>query len=125
MTSDFVATCTIRNASKYSTLVLKHNQKFNARFWSETGEDIILTPGQMTFVTIYRDSNSTGQPSGIMNVCHVEQPLSLRLKKGDSASRPQLTQSDAGFQYYDTSLGKPIWWNGKYWTTSEGVRVNK
>ena len=125
VTSDFVATCTIRNASKYSTLVLKHNQKFNARFWSETGEDIILTPGQTTFVTIYRYSNSTGQPSGIMNVCHVEQPFSLRLKKGDSASRPQLTQSDAGFQYYDTSLGKPIWWNGKYWTTSDGVRVNK
>lgn len=123
VTTDLVSTCTIKNTSKYSTLVLKHNQKYNSRFWSETGNDVVLAPGQTTFVTIYRYSNATGQRSEMMNVCHVEQPLKLHLKKGNSANRPQLTQSDASFQYYDTSLGKPIWWNGKYWITSEGVRV--
>lgn len=37
------------------------------------------------------------------------------LRKGSSSARPTLTNSDNGFQYFDTSLNKPIWWNGTRW----------
>ena len=25
-----------------------------------------------------------------------------------------------GFQYFDTDLGKPVWWNGEYWVDANG-----
>ena len=37
------------------------------------------------------------------------------LIKGTTEQRPTLTASDEGFQYYDTTLHKPIWWNGTQW----------
>ena len=37
------------------------------------------------------------------------------LIKGTTEQRPTLTASDEGFQYYDTTLHEPIWWNGTQW----------
>jgi len=34
---------------------------------------------------------------------------------GTTAQRPSLTVSDIGFEYFDTDLGSPIWWNGSNW----------
>ena len=46
------------------------------------------------------------------------------LRRGATAQRPTgLTDSDAGLLYYDTTLGKPIWWNGSGWTDSGGAAV--
>lgn len=28
-----------------------------------------------------------------------------------------------GFQYFDTDLGKPIWWNGESWVDATGTEV--
>lgn len=41
--------------------------------------------------------------------------------KGDSSSRP--LQATEGFQYYDTTLNKPIWWTGSNWIDATGATV--
>jgi hypothetical protein len=42
---------------------------------------------------------------------------------GISDNRPSLLLSDAGYKYYDTTLGKPIWWNGTKWVDATGTDV--
>ena len=37
------------------------------------------------------------------------------LSKGTTSQRPTLTSENEGFQYYDTTLHEPIWWNGTQW----------
>ena len=48
-------------------------------------------------------------------------------KKDTTANRPTgLTSSDAGVQFFDTTLaaaGKPIWWTGTAWVDSTGAGV--
>ena len=44
-------------------------------------------------------------------------------RNGSTASRPTLGSSDIGYQYYDTTLNKPIWWNGTAWKDSVGTTV--
>jgi hypothetical protein len=46
---------------------------------------------------------------------------------GTTANRPQssngYTEKAIGADYFDTSLGKPIWWNGAVWKDSTGTTV--
>lgn len=44
---------------------------------------------------------------------------------GERNSRPLLrnTWSDRGFMYFDTTLNKPIWWNGTRWVDANGTTV--
>lgn len=41
---------------------------------------------------------------------------------GDAASRPTCILSP-GFEYYDTDIGKPIFWNGSGWVDSSGTTI--
>ncbi|MCG0942909.1 putative Prophage Lp2 protein 53 [Lactiplantibacillus plantarum] len=45
----------------------------------------------------------------------------LHLSTGDTASRP--TGISTGYQYFDTSLNKPIWYTGKNWVDVTGATV--
>ena len=45
-------------------------------------------------------------------------------KKGTTDTRPTLTSSDSGFQYYDTTLGKYICWNGTAWVNMDGTSLS-
>jgi len=47
----------------------------------------------------------------------------LESTKGDSNSRPVLTSGNIGAMYFDTSLGKPIYWNGEAWIDSNGETI--
>lgn len=42
---------------------------------------------------------------------------------GTTAERPteNLGVENAGYYYFDTTLGKPIWWTGAAWVTGDGV----
>ncbi len=40
---------------------------------------------------------------------------------GNTASRP--ASAFTGYQYYDTTLSKPIWWNGTVWKDAAGTTV--
>jgi hypothetical protein len=43
---------------------------------------------------------------------------------GTSANRPvALTFLLVGQQYFDTTIGKPIWWNGANWVNASGTVV--
>ena len=46
--------------------------------------------------------------------------ISQKINKGISTQRPALSDSDEGFQYYDTTLKKMILWNGTAWTNVDG-----
>lgn len=43
--------------------------------------------------------------------------------KGTTTQRPTLVADDAGYQYFDTTLGKPIWWKGTAWVDATGADV--
>lgn len=45
------------------------------------------------------------------------------LQKGASTSRPDVDSTYSGFQYFDTTLNKPIWWTGSKWVDSTGADV--
>ncbi|MDP4436613.1 collagen-like protein [Lactiplantibacillus plantarum] len=45
----------------------------------------------------------------------------LHLSTGDTTARP--TSISAGYQYFDTSLNKPIWYTGKNWVDATGTTV--
>ena len=38
-----------------------------------------------------------------------------------AGNRP--TSADIGTQYFDTTLNKPIWWNGSMWVDSDGTAL--
>jgi hypothetical protein len=40
---------------------------------------------------------------------------------GDITDRPSSAFIGVGFSYYDTTLGKPIWWNGTKWIKADGT----
>lgn len=40
------------------------------------------------------------------------------------ATRPTLSNTIRGYQYFDTTLGKPIWWNGTEWVDATGTAVS-
>lgn len=40
--------------------------------------------------------------------------------KGTTSDRPTLNASNVGFQYFDTDLGKPIYWTGAKWVDATG-----
>ena len=43
-------------------------------------------------------------------------------RKGPSESRPHtLGSNDAGLQYFDTTIGKPVFWNGGSWVDASGA----
>lgn len=54
-------------------------------------------------------------------------------QKGSTSERPTLNTSptqnqgkdlfNIGYYYYDTTLGKPIWWNGDGWVDATGATV--
>ncbi len=43
--------------------------------------------------------------------------------RGVTSNRPNLTNYDIGFQYFDTTLNKPIWWTGTKWVDGTGADV--
>lgn len=50
----------------------------------------------------------------------------MNANSGDSASRPtNLTATDTGFPYFDTTLGKSIFWNGTVWVDGNGILLSE
>lgn len=48
-------------------------------------------------------------------------PLLIGTRGGTSKFRP--ITSEIGYNYFDTTLGKPIWWNGTGWVDVNGIAV--
>lgn len=43
--------------------------------------------------------------------------------KGKTDGRPTLTDEEIGYEYYDTTLKQPIYWNGNDWTNANGETI--
>ena len=43
--------------------------------------------------------------------------------KGNTNSRPVLSADDEGYEYYDTTLKKKIFWNGTTWVNVDGTEL--
>ena len=41
---------------------------------------------------------------------------------GTISNRP-INDVSIGFQYFDTTLNKPIWWTGSHWVDATGTQV--
>ena len=60
----------------------------------------------------------------ISNANIVLNKITSRLKtKGDTENRPSLGTWASGFEYYDTTLGKKILWNGTEWVNLDGTAL--
>ena len=46
-----------------------------------------------------------------------------KVEKGSGSVRPTLKSSISGFEFFDTTLGKPIYWNGTAWVDATGAQV--
>ena len=45
------------------------------------------------------------------------------ITKGQTNQRPSLTPEYSSFQFFDTTLNKPIWWTGEKWVDATGADV--
>lgn len=78
---------------------------------AKQGSIYILTlTGQVNILQKGTNSGSTGWSGR------------LDLASGPTSSRPSVNLK-AGQGYFDTTLGKPIWWKGSGWVDATGVTV--
>lgn len=61
--------------------------------------------------------------SGGSNILTMPAAQVLKTGRGATASRPSATTVGAGAQWYDTTIGKPIWSNGSVWKDAAGTTV--
>lgn len=80
-------------------------------------------------------ANTTYVDAGLntkANITYVDDNLALKANLSDfqnqnnvlsgiTSSRPIVTK--IGYQYFDTTLGKPIWWNGTSWVDALAIIV--
>jgi hypothetical protein len=59
--------------------------------------------------------------SRIVDIRYGTKLAGLASISGSTTSRPVLAVADRGYQFFDTAIGKPIWWNGSSWVTADGV----
>lgn len=73
------------------------------------GESVVLKPAQCcTFIAC------NSYQFRVLSVSDASR------KRGTTAQRPTLTQAEAGYEYYDTTLNRPIWYTGGMWTGADG-----
>lgn len=75
----------------------------------------------------------TNYPDGVIIGANVKKTAAMYIRPianlnritdvSNSEKRPLLGLIDCGFQYYDTTLKKPIWWTGDKWVDATGATV--
>ena len=110
---------TVISGLKYSPIANGLNVQNN----DGTNDGLILTKGSNS-VTLYLDNNNDLR-IGVTGQANTEGAKIMYNNGGNTGSRPSLTNHwrDIGTMYFDTSLNKPIWWNGTKWVDSTGAGV--
>ena len=102
--------------------------------YPEYGELVIVkqTPVQSGNAILYFGINSgnidISAVTRIDNIIDVKPtniniPLLSTVLSNGTIYRPQGGALTKGYQYYDTSINKPIWWNGTAWVDATGATV--
>jgi len=58
------------------------------------------------------------------NECILSSYYMLNINVSKFKTRPELSADDSGFQCFDTTLNKPIWWTGSVWVDATGTEVS-
>lgn len=102
------------NGTSNTTFKIAHNQGYSGRFIVDVGENYMLKPKDHVWVKVVVDEN--GKYYSYVETNH----LAKYYLSG--SSRPTMGLYN-GKQFFDTTLGKPIWWNGSAWVDSTGAVV--
>ena len=110
---------TVISGLKYSPIANGLNVQNN----DGTNDGLILTKGSNS-VTLYLDNNNNLR-IGVTGQANTEGAKVMYNNGGNTGSRPSLTNHwrDVGEMFFDTTLNKPIWWNGAKWVDSNGTIV--
>ena len=90
------------------TLIIGKNEELGSGSTTINGNTIVLFSD---LIGVYKTGN-------------YKQIKNLKYKGSYSGTtEKRLSGVDVGFQYFDTTLGKPIWWNGSAWVDATGQEV--
>jgi hypothetical protein len=83
--------------------------------------DNIVAGCQVAYISVCRFKRAEDALAYI-NSDDLYMPFSVSEKKG--STRPSFGQGTrAGYVFFDTSIGKPIWWTGTDWIDATGATV--
>ena len=70
--------------------------------------------------------NTGNSTTSIMSQFAVTRAIELNYQtyRGTTAERPTLTSNQFGYQYFDSTLGKYICWNGNSWINLDGTPLD-
>ena len=109
----------VQNVSDYTiTLEAMNYNGPNVRgFYTRNGADMRLASGDVAILSCFTDKK------GQENIREVYR-ITNTLEAGPTSQRPTLTNYEIGFQYFDTTLKKPIWYaGGGTWNDATGASV--
>ena len=87
---------------------------------SNTSSDVI----NQKYYDIAVDSISKAESSSKYNDYYdAEGIIRGTIRHGITTNRPNTNYLPIGFQYFDITLNKPIWWNGTVWIDATGQEV--
>lgn len=101
----------LRNGSTNATITLTHNYNTTGRLITYNGQNVVLQPSQTVRLLCINRKYKVFPPQLENNVIIPD--------SGTTTLRP--SSPPEGFCYYDTTLGKPIWWNGTGWVDATGA----
>ena len=102
----------IYNSSKITTLFK------DMQYGIVTGNRFDI-PSNKSIATVL-ETNSSHDIAGQSGAQYDNNRVNV-LRSGATTNRPTSDDIMSGFQYFDTTLGKPIWWNGTAWIDSTGA----
>lgn len=101
----------IYNGNNYAKILFKYNYRNGIRFIAVTGEDYILEPKAFVEAELITSWDGYG-------ICIIK-PISSEIGFKAGATRPSV-KLVKGQQFFDTSIGRLICFNGTGWVDSEG-----
>ncbi len=110
--------------SRQGNSFLKHIiSNLNLYGWSPQ-QGVVWSNDSGNHRNLYIDDEGSLRLSGWLNPSNRDGDTILTARNGDTGSRPSLrSNEDIGYQFFDKTLNKPIWWNGTHWVDATGSNV--
>ena len=103
----------VLNGTTNTTFQFRHNLGYARRFLCSTGENISIAPGEIVECVFYDEGRCSVAPCG--------KTYNDMNKAGVTADRPATPYP--GYQFFDKTLMKPIWYTGSGWIDATGATV--
>lgn len=105
--------CIIQNDSNFNITFSATNENgiINRNFLTKNGKNIILHPNEILILDCIKIDNTI--------IIKERDVINKVIRAGASSLRPQLTNIDNNFKYFDTTINKEITWNGNQWIDND------